>query len=59
MPLLQTSGGHWLVLVADLRERSFLLYDSLPSPAVKSGRELLDSAVSRLYVPRLVLQLCV
>ncbi|KAJ8435239.1 hypothetical protein Cgig2_015642 [Carnegiea gigantea] len=48
MALLETSDGHWLLLVTDLRERSFIVYDSLPSPAAKSRRELVDSAVSRL-----------
>ncbi|KAJ8432868.1 hypothetical protein Cgig2_033873 [Carnegiea gigantea] len=33
MSLLEISDGHWLLLVADLRERSFLVYNSLPSPA--------------------------
>ncbi|KAJ8429560.1 hypothetical protein Cgig2_010273 [Carnegiea gigantea] len=44
MPLLETSDGHWLLLVADLHECCFLVYDSLPSPVVKSVRELVDSA---------------
>ncbi|KAJ8419910.1 hypothetical protein Cgig2_000657 [Carnegiea gigantea] len=43
MPLLETTDGHWSLLVADLCKSSFLLYDSLPSPVVKSKRELLDS----------------
>ena len=59
MLLLETSDGHWLLLVADLRECSFLVYDLLPSEAVKSRWELVDSAVSRLYVLWLVLQICV
>ncbi|KAJ8427792.1 hypothetical protein Cgig2_032851 [Carnegiea gigantea] len=42
------SDGHWLLLVGDLRERSFLIYDSLPSPAAKSRWELVDSTMSCL-----------
>jgi len=53
------SDGHWLLLVADLGERCFLVYDSLPSPAAKSVRELVDSAVSCLCVLWLGLELCV
>ena len=59
MPLLEISDGHWLLLVMDFLERSFLVYDSLRSPVAKSRRELVDSAVSRLCVLWLVLQLCV
>ncbi|KAJ8435705.1 LOW QUALITY PROTEIN: hypothetical protein Cgig2_002662 [Carnegiea gigantea] len=59
MPLLETSDGHWLLLVTDLRECSFLVYDSLPNPMTKSRRELVDSAVNRLCVLWLVLQICV
>ncbi|KAJ8432413.1 LOW QUALITY PROTEIN: hypothetical protein Cgig2_013827 [Carnegiea gigantea] len=46
MPQLETTDGHWLLLIADLQEHSFLVYDSLPSLAVKTRRELLDSTVS-------------
>ncbi|KAJ8421197.1 hypothetical protein Cgig2_011716 [Carnegiea gigantea] len=44
MPLLETSDRNWLLLVADLHEHSFLVYNLLPSPAAKSRRELVDSA---------------
>ncbi|KAJ8425360.1 hypothetical protein Cgig2_032876 [Carnegiea gigantea] len=42
-PLLETSDEHWLLLVADLSKRSFIVYDSLPSPVTKSRQELVDS----------------
>ena len=58
IPLLEISDAHWLLLVVDLRERCFLVYDLLPSLAVKSRWELVDSAVS-LCVLWLVLELCV
>ncbi|KAJ8453381.1 hypothetical protein Cgig2_008265 [Carnegiea gigantea] len=45
MPLLETIEGHWLLLVAELSEGHFLVYDSLLSPAHKNRRELLDSAM--------------
>ncbi|KAJ8422589.1 LOW QUALITY PROTEIN: hypothetical protein Cgig2_025059 [Carnegiea gigantea] len=35
----------YLLLVADLHERCFLMHDSLPSPAAKNRRKLLDSAL--------------
>ncbi|KAJ8424262.1 LOW QUALITY PROTEIN: hypothetical protein Cgig2_019207 [Carnegiea gigantea] len=44
LPLLEKTNEHWFLLVADLRERSFLVYDSLPSPVAKIRRELVDSA---------------
>ncbi|KAJ8446520.1 hypothetical protein Cgig2_027482 [Carnegiea gigantea] len=43
MPLLETSDGHWLLLVVDLREHFFLVYDSLSSQKAKSRRELVDT----------------
>ncbi|KAJ8429742.1 LOW QUALITY PROTEIN: hypothetical protein Cgig2_023131 [Carnegiea gigantea] len=44
MPLLETTEGHWLLLVADLREWCFFVYDSLRSPANKNRRELVENA---------------
>ncbi|KAJ8444429.1 hypothetical protein Cgig2_005951 [Carnegiea gigantea] len=44
MPLLETTEGHWLLLVADVHERCFLVYDSLRSPADKKGWEFVESA---------------
>ena len=59
MPLLETSDEQWLRLVADLCERSFLVYDSLPGLEAKNRWELVDSTVSSLCVLWLVLRIYV
>ncbi|KAJ8422226.1 LOW QUALITY PROTEIN: hypothetical protein Cgig2_000331 [Carnegiea gigantea] len=46
MPLLKTTESRWLLLVRDLRERCFLVYNLLPSGVDKNRQELVDSAVS-------------
>ena len=46
MPLLEATEGHWLLLVVDLRDRCFVVYDSLPNAADKNRQALIDSAVS-------------
>ncbi|KAJ8431085.1 hypothetical protein Cgig2_031117 [Carnegiea gigantea] len=47
MPLLETTERHWLLLVADLCEHYFLVYDSLSSAVHKSMQALVDSAMIR------------
>ncbi|KAJ8453089.1 hypothetical protein Cgig2_014852 [Carnegiea gigantea] len=43
MSLLETTEGHWLLLVVDLRDRCFIVYDSLPNAADKNRQALIDS----------------
>jgi len=46
-PLLEKIESHWSLLVVDLHEVCFLVYDSLRSATNKNRQALMDSAVSR------------
>ncbi|KAJ8440450.1 hypothetical protein Cgig2_013609 [Carnegiea gigantea] len=50
MTLFEITQGHWLLLVADLHERCFFMYDSLWSPADKNRQELMESTISLVLV---------
>ncbi|KAJ8428612.1 hypothetical protein Cgig2_026157 [Carnegiea gigantea] len=43
IPLLETTEGHWLLQLVDLRDRCFVMYDSLSNAADKNRQALIDS----------------
>ena len=47
IPLLETTERHWLLLVVNLCDRYFLVYDLLSSAVQKSMQALVDSTVIR------------